>query len=283
MLQRYKNKLIAGGLFLLKYVPFKKPNITNPPQLLQGTNHNYQKFIVFGHQRSGSNMIINTLREHPHIVAFRELFVRSRISFYVDGYDNHSIKLLYLRNKYPIDFLERYIFSSYRKDIKAVGFKLFPDQLNTNNFRCLWQWIKHKQDIKIILLTRHNLLAAYTSLLIARKTEKFGIKNVSERTNATVAIDPEKCIAEFQKRKKYNKMIRECVKHHEVMEVTYENLIADLSARFRQLQEFLTVDVQELQVSTVQQNVRPLSQIITNYNELRQHLLGTEWKYCLEE
>ena len=184
MLQRYKNKLIASGLYVLKYVPFKRPNLTHPPQLLQGTNRNYQKFIVFGHQRSGSNMMINTLREHPHIVAFSELFVRSRIAFHIDGYDNHSIKLLYLRNKYPIDFLESYIFSSYRKDIKAVGFKLFPDQLNTNNFRCLWQWIEQERDIKVILLTRRNLLAAYTSLFMARKTGKFRIKNESKRTNA---------------------------------------------------------------------------------------------------
>jgi hypothetical protein len=227
-------------------------------------------------------MMINTLREHPQIVAFGELFVRSRIGFNVDGYNNHSAKLLYLRNKYPIDFLEHYIFSSYRKDIKAVGFKLFPDQLNMSNFRCLWQWIEQERDIKVILLTRHNLLAMYTSFLVARKTRKFGIKNELQRKNITVTIDPEKCIAAFQKRKKYNEKIRECIKNHEILEVTYENFIMDIPAHFRELQKFLTADVQELQLSNVKQNVRPLSLVITNYDELRRRLSETEWKYCFE-
>ena len=60
------------------------------PQTSQGPNRSYRRFVVLGHARSGSSLLIGSLRRHPQVVAFGELFVAGRIGFNVEGYDNHS-------------------------------------------------------------------------------------------------------------------------------------------------------------------------------------------------
>jgi len=42
---------------------------------LTGPNRTYKKFIVLGHQRSGSSLVIRSLRAHPQVVGFGELFL----------------------------------------------------------------------------------------------------------------------------------------------------------------------------------------------------------------
>ena len=121
-------------------------------------------------------MLVESLRSHPEIVGFGELFAPRRITFNVEGYDNQSMRLLALRNRYPVDFLERFVFSGYQREIKAVGFKVFLHQLDNPTFLPVWDWIQRNDRAKILLLLRRNLLAAYTSLLIANKDNRFGIK-----------------------------------------------------------------------------------------------------------
>ena len=139
----------------------------------------------------------------------------------------------------------------------AVGFKLFPDQIDNDRFACLWQWLKQNRDLKIIYLTRQNLLATYTSLLIAQKDGSFGLTDESERTKTTVYIDPKKCLAEFQKRKHYNEEVRKYIRHHEVMELTYEELAMDPYYYLKEVQKYLGVDVCNLEISKLKQETLP--------------------------
>lgn len=77
------------------------------------------------------------------------------VGFNVEGYDNNSAKILALRNKYPIEFLNSYIFSSYDEKNRAVGFKFFPEHIEMSpRFRCIWQWLEETENLKIIHLTR---------------------------------------------------------------------------------------------------------------------------------
>ena len=46
---------------------------------LRGENQKYIKFIVLGHPRSGSTMLISTLRKHPQIVGFGEIFEQRKV------------------------------------------------------------------------------------------------------------------------------------------------------------------------------------------------------------
>jgi len=252
---------------------------------MQGPNRGYRKFIVLAHQRSGSSMIIGSLRRHPQVVGFGELFGRLRIGFNVEGYEEqkHSEAMLNARNAFPIEFLDNYIFSSYPEDKRAVGFKLFPDQLAGPHLRCVWEWIGGQRDLAVIFLTRRNLLATYVLLLVAKETGAYGIRQAAERPSITVSVDLDECLASFREREEYNALARERIAGHQVLELAYEELAADPAAHLVRIQEFLGLDVRPPEITAVRKETRPLSQVIANYEEVRKRLAGTKWAGFLEE
>jgi LPS sulfotransferase NodH len=255
----------------------------NRPNILAGPNRDYTKFILLAHQRSGSELVISSLREHPQVVAFGELFVFRRIGFNIEGYDNHSEVLHQARKLFPVEFLNRFIFSSYLEKKRAVGFKLFPNQLDNHHFRCVWDWIKQNRDIAVICLSRQNHLAAYTSLLIARKTGVYGITDESQRPSITVTINKEKCLSEFRKRDILKAAARKKISNHRVMDITYEELNEDPISTILQIQEFLGIDKVQPEIVTIKKELRPLSEVIANYHEIRQQFAGTIWAHYFDE
>ena len=252
------------------------------PRALQGPNRSYRKFVVLGHARSGSSLLIGSLRRHREIVAFGELFVPERIGFNIEGYDNHSRALWRARRAFPLEFLDQYIFASYPAETRAVGFKLFPDQIDARPFSRVWDWMARNPDLAVILLTRRNLLATYASLMVARKTGVYGIQDASQRPTVSVKLDVKRCLAEFEKRERFNAISRSRTAGHRVMELTYEELSADLTSHLSRVQEFLGVDVEPPEIVSVKKEVRPLSEVILNHEEVRRALAGTKWADCLD-
>ena len=260
----------------------KPASCDKQPDHLRGPNRNYHRFIVLGHQRSGSSLVINTLRTHPAIVAFGEVLYSEGTHFNVEGYDNNSVNSLRFRNENPIEFLDGFVFCGYRDDIEAVGFKAFPDQMDNFRCRCVWTWLERNTDLKIIRLARQDLLATYASMLIAYRDNRFSIKDESERSETTIYIDPHKCMTEFKQRENYNKTAKESVEHHDVMDITYEELALHPSLYLKNIQKFIGVKIHDLEIATVRQEKRALSEVIENYEELRRYFLGTEWEYLFD-
>ena len=253
------------------------------PSQYRGNNRDYQKFIIISHHRSASSVTLNTLREHPKVFRFSEVFLERYIQFKNPGYDDYSRKMYFLRKRYPIEFLERQIFTSYRDEFEVVGFKVFPEQLDNQHFSSIWDWLEQHTDVKIIFLTREDLLAYYTSYAIALKTGTWGInvKNAKKRKQkiSRIHIDHKKCMESFQQRKAYNDYALSRCKNHEVLKVTYEEVTSDLNGSIHTIQEFLGLDPRELEVTSVKQQVRPLSDVISNYQELKDKFSSTEWSY----
>lgn len=68
-------------------------------------NYNYKKFIIITRSRTGSNLLISLLNNHPEIEAHGEIFRR-------------------LNGKTPKEIMANY-FSQKPNRIKYVGFKIF--------------------------------------------------------------------------------------------------------------------------------------------------------------
>ncbi|MEO0433873.1 MAG: Stf0 family sulfotransferase [Cyanobacteria bacterium J06656_5] len=267
------------------YIPLRvSPKLFDKqPNTLAGPNRDYTKFILIGQPRSGSSLVIGSLRQHPQVVGFGELFNRGQIVFNIKGYDNASKVLYKAREEYPIDFLNRYIFSSYLKRTRAVGFKLFPEQLDNQHFECVWDWIEENRDVAIILLSRQNTLATYTSFLIAQKTQVWQAQKKSQRSSINVTVDMAACLAEFQTREQYEATVRAKIANHRVMEITYEGLSKDPSTGIIKIQEFLGLDRAEPEITQVKSETRPLSEIIENYRELKEQFANTRWNHYFNE
>jgi hypothetical protein len=106
-------------------------------------------FVILALHRTGSTYLVNTLNAHPDIVCKGEIF-RSKAREN-DLYD-------------PIPFMDHWL--DAKKNIPFVGFKLMLDQ----DDEVLREIARRR--FRIMLLTRPNELAQYSSQLIARKTGK---------------------------------------------------------------------------------------------------------------
>ncbi|MEL7086217.1 MAG: hypothetical protein AAF268_08770 [Cyanobacteria bacterium P01_A01_bin.3] len=257
------------------------------PEQYRGDNRDYQKFIVISHHRSASSVIINTLQRHPNVFRFAEVFLPLYVQLQKPGYVEGSKRLYYLRKQYPVEFLERFIFTGYQDSVQAMGFKMFPEQLDFPHTAPVWDWIEANTDIKIIFLTREDLLAYYTSFVLALKTGTWGVAGAKQRAkaekerkkNRTVRLEYDKCLAAFEKRKRLNDYALERCKNHDILKVSYEDVTSDLHNSLLRSQEFLGLAPQELEVRSSRQQVRPLSDVISNYQELKEQFASTEWSY----
>lgn len=282
-MKKFVRSIMEQAIFTIGSVGTNKSLFDETPKEYQGSNKSYQKFIVIAHQRSGSTMVIATLGSHPNIIEFGEIFVSYNFSNALKGDDQYSFPMLFLRNKYPTEYLERHIFSSFRNDVLAVGFKLFPPDLDNNNFKVIWNWISENKDIKIIYLHRKNLLASYASKIMAKKTGRFHISNESQRTNTKVKINHKKCLEYFIATERYMKSTLERLLGHDLLEITYEDMIIDLDKSFAKLQQFLGVEVISLKSIIIKKEIRPLSNVLSNYDQLCDQFMNTKWEVFFEE
>ncbi|WP_339722089.1 hypothetical protein [uncultured Paraglaciecola sp.] len=240
-------------------------------------NKNYKRFIIFGHQRCGSSVLTSGLKSSPDIKAFAEIFTSSHITFNYKDYDNHSIKLLKLRNTSPVRFLEEVIFTSQTPEIKAVGFKVFPEQLEKHDFKVIYNWIEENPDVALIVLNRQNSLKTLCSIQIAKKTGVWGIKDTAKRTTLQISLSTAQCKAFFEKREYYAQLLRERFKGRELLEISYETFAADIPKYFEQVQRHIGIPPLQLPVNDVKKEVREVNDIISNYSQLKQEFKDTKW------
>lgn len=113
------------------------------------------------------------------------------------------------------------------------------------------------------------------------KYGKYGIRDKSERSTATITIDPKKCLAEFQNQKASDEVAERSMRHHEIFNIVYEDLAAAPHIHLKKIQQFLGIDKRELTISTVKQETRFLSEVIVNYEELRIFLERRTGSICL--
>ena len=124
------------------------------------------KFAILAVARSGSSYLTTTLRSHPDIYIHGEIF-HENTSVHIQEQARNQIDLS-IREKSPIKFVREIYNADQGK--KAVGFKIWKSQ----NLKAVNYIIKRK-GIKKIVLERKNLLASFSSLMIARQTQVWNL------------------------------------------------------------------------------------------------------------
>ena len=129
------------------------------------------KFIITCAPRTGSTMLRMMLNSHPEIVCHGEAITLKRPpnlgKKYQDYIGKTSQELAQIRAENPVNFLYSYIWNKeyYKANSKAVGLKLKYRQLQ-EEFKEVFQAILEDKEIRIIHLTRRNLLKRYLSNLL---------------------------------------------------------------------------------------------------------------------
>jgi hypothetical protein len=216
------------------------------------------KYIVLSRSRSGSNFLTSYLNSHPLIVCHGES----------------------AKNLSDTDNGVKVVRHHLRSKKQCTGFKIF--YYHAKNKPEVWAYLQGDKDIKVIHLIRENSLA----MMVSRKLMGMGGPNrIKEPTKRDHTTNLELTVSECQKWFDQCELFKaEAVKkfaHHDVLTVTYEDLISDASIQ-RQIQEFLGVKYRSLDTDMVKQQVRPLSSVITNFDQLKTYFTGTPYeKYFL--
>ena len=236
----------------------------------------YQKFIILGRSRVGSNLLISYLNSHPSVYAHGELFGNTTPSGLVE-----------FRWNKPEEYLYKYGYRNYSSRIKAVGFKIFYYHPVKGEPKKIWDILKNIDGLKVIHLKRRNILSTHVSKEIAGKTDKWTTTGNTVPVNErTICLSPEDCLKAFEETRQWENHFNDFFNNNNGgrnYDVYYEDLITNTDDELKKILHFLNQDEYELKTSLKKQNPEPLNKLISNYDELKNHFQGTQWSRFFED
>ena len=236
-------------------------------RLLSAVGHaDFTKFIVLSRSRTGSNMLLSLLNSHPEIIAEHEILAR------LNGRDARKV-----------------VARAYAKQpyyVKAKGFKIFYYHPLDGDSTAVWQDIVGAESIRVIHLKRRNILRT----LISRKIA--GMKNVWAATSdARLDVGRHKATSftadeleeGFRRTRDWEVDGDRRFSRHPLMSLYYEDLVRDPDSSLAEVLDFLGLQHFPLETNMRKQNPERLSDLVTNYAELKAAFAGTRWEAFFEE
>jgi Sulfotransferase family len=145
-------------------------------------------FVIVTHQRSGSNMLVSMLNNHPEIRCFNELMRPTARWMKRDGYRGalrilEKVDAAFQKDRYRFGHPYEFVHAAFKTvpKKKLCGFKFHIVQ----HPKFLSRLIKDP-DCKIIVLQRDNRLAQFSSKKIARITGQGSIRKGTKVIHAVV-------------------------------------------------------------------------------------------------
>jgi LPS sulfotransferase NodH len=128
------------------------------------------RFVIIASPRTGSSNLANVLGGHPDILCNGNIFHPRNAWVFWPGISKRERKDLFTeRNADPRAFLEKVFTTGFGR--AHVGFKIFEGQHD----EILGELID-EPSIRKIVLYRQNVLANYSSALVARATGKYSLR-----------------------------------------------------------------------------------------------------------
>ena len=249
--------------------------------------HDKVRYIITCPARTGSSMLVGYLQSHPDICSHAEVFAPGHVEFY----GIHAklkpplLDLFYeLRASDPIAYLNNYVFYAGKR--KAVGFKFKYEELSLPQFKHLAEHIRNDLSIKIIHLTRDDLLERYVSQYIAVHVNNFFNTQKEDHLLApvTIRLRPKECQKEFDFTSQRQKQYRAFFSRHVVLEISYEDLVQRSQQTLAIIQDFLGVEQRELKTGQLKLQRNPMSKVLENYDELNAFFAETAYaRYFYQE
>lgn len=223
----------------------------------------YVPFVILCEPRSGSTLLHTYLNSHSQIISFGEVLREEAER----------------SNQNPNEeFIDRVIFKPHAGKLKAIGLKLFYEYYESDVYRKCFEVIIQQPNIRIIHLIRNNTLQTYVSLKLAQATHVWSAINKSGE-NLSIEIDTSDYKNFVESHRKHLTLFSKLFSQHEMLTISYEDLVNDTSETLRSIQRFLKVDEQSLFSLLKKQNVRPLEKIVSNYRDIENELdrIDKDW------
>lgn len=275
---------IKKGVKALPHYPVYLRHYAYEKGVLKGSR-NYQRFIILSRKRSGTNFLRYMLDGHPAIETFGELFMsNSFIPWTKRGFEfyKHSDRYVRQLRDNPVSFLHSAVFKNYPEEIKAVGFKIFPTHALDPETKPIWKHLKEDKELKVIYLIRENYLANLVSKKQAIETQQW-ISHKGPTKAAPVHFDAQYLEEKLQEHENVENYYRHYFRNSQMLELTYEELVANKRKWEKNILHFLGVPYRNLTPETSKQSKSTLSERIENYSELKTYFSGTKWERFFQD
>lgn len=242
-------------------------------------------FVVLGAERTGSNLLVGMLASHPRLKCEGELFNPRMIGKgLLDARlpeDTDIGAMLALRRTDPAAFHRAILRIAAGHGAAAAGFKLLYYHGIVDN-----RVIDHLvslSDLRVIHLTRRDRLARWLSKARADETDSWyvGKRQETRPSSGPMHLDPVKTLADLEDCELMEERARATFGLERVLEITYEDLLADPEGGSGAVLDHLGVEPAPLQISTKKQGSRDLRRAIANWEEIERALTGTRWSHLV--
>jgi hypothetical protein len=217
-----------------------------------------KEFVIAGYARTGSTHLAMMLNSHPNVWCNGEIFNPKVNKNVIADPDVAN----------PEKCLKATCCHS-KKRITHLGFKIFHGHALFPPLSNIWDYIQ-KEKLPTILLTRRNLLNRCLSEMLAESyigKVKHPWCNLIFKNPIT--INPKECIDNMHTHLGYEEILKETFSNNPTFHMAYEDL-EPTPESYGKLLKFLGLDWHPPVVQLRKQRVKPQSQMITNYRELKE-------------
>ncbi len=246
-------------------------------------------FVVLGHARCGSNLLLRALATHPQIRMAGEVLAKEG---HIRKVSWERVNPLawpkprgdgYQAGEDAAAFAAERVFSSTSFDnVHAFGFKIFYDHARSDDaIGTIWPYLI-QNPIRIIHISRRNLLASFVSNEVAQKTNEWHLA-VGAGTPAAAqvppfALDPFLVQQYFDEMTKWRAWADQAFANHNVLRISYEDdLCGNFEATANRVFEFLGMMPWVSRPALQKQQSLPLEEQISNFATLRKHFRDTPY------
>lgn len=187
------------------------------------------RFVILTTERTGSNLLVSLLNNYEHCFCGGELFNNDNIAAdripWLEIPDAERAGLLALRKTDTTEFWHQLCAIGLSKGHRAIGFKLM--YAHTRRQQTLLETIRADRSIRIIHLTRRNLLRRLVSEQQARATNQWAlIGNAARAPRPRVEISGEAMLKSFQLVEANQMIFNSMFESHPMLRLFYEDLAA---------------------------------------------------------
>ena len=231
-----------------QYKYFKTLNILYRKKLASllpvNKNNRYQKFIILTSPRSGSTLLHTYLNSHLNVKSlgenpWRQLEQKSTPEYY--GLQPNIIH--------------------------AVGFKVFYQFCEQEPYNTVYEQLIHDHSIKVIHLTRNNLLKQFISLKIAWQEREWSNQRTT-RKKIKLNLSQEEIQQHLEGHMRWEQRCLQDFRNHKTLTVSFEAMTQE-SSTFLDIQRFLGIKERRLFSILQPQPPLVLEKVITNLDDVK--------------
>ena len=241
---------------------------------------NKGKFIVLSEQRTGSNLFLSGLDQHPQVQSFHEALNKKyqRLGLFASEKEEKE-RIDTLRREDPKSFLMDYLFDHTRHEADWLGFKCQYQDLRGRHTSDVVEALQAQDGLLVFHLVRDNMLDRLLSKLNAERTGQYWVKNGS---NQSKHPDPyelpfDDAAKDFALYAKEQARVEAFFTGMQVVRVTYEDITSDYSTGVNSCLARMSLDPVEIAPRSEKQSL-PARQQLSNFEELRLAFEGTDYQ-----